>query len=447
MMLRSLLIVVLVAAWPLPSQAAGPKIVEVVSAGGIKAWLVEDHKLPLIAVRFAFAGGVETDPVDKQGLAVLTTNLLTQGAGPYDDQAFQEKLAALSIQMDISAGRDYTQGEVKCLSRAKDDAFRLLGLALTQPRFDREAFDQLRSRQQTALTAQLASPGWQGRVALYGALFGDHPYAYRSLGTGRSLQTLTPDDARQFVKDYMTKDRLSVAVVGAISPVELRVALDRVFGPLPAQGKPDGLAPVVWPDESRTTTVTREGTQTNLLLALPMPKREDPDWYAADIANHILGGGGFTARLMKAVRAQKGLTYGISTSLAPMRKTSMLSGAVSADNDKIAQALTLTKTVWQDFYDRGVTAEEVGAAQDYLTGSLPLALTSTDAIADVLLGMQTQKLGMDYLDRHAALYRAVTKEDVERAIKKWFDPTRLSYSMVGKPEGIAADETREMLKE
>jgi len=433
--------------FPAIAQAATPKVTEVTSRSGIKAWLVEDHTLPLISLRFAFRGGVEFDPADKQGLAVLATSLLTQGAGPYDDKAFQDRLSSRSIQMEIGASRDEISGEVKTLTREKKEAFRLLALALTRPRFDQEAFDRAVRQQLTAQKMQKAKADWQGRYALYRAVFGEHPYGYRSLGTPQSVAQITREEAKAFIHDHMAKDRLMVAVVGAITPKEVSDALDSTFGGLPAQGAVDTLAPVVWPKETASILVKREGTQTDIHFALPMLRRDDPDWYAAEIANYILGGGGFISRLMKQVRAQEGLTYGISTGLAPMDKGSMLAGSLSADNDKAGKAWAMVRDVWQGFYDGGVSEAEVQAAKDYLTGALPLSLTSTDALASVLLAMQQEKLGKDYLDTRKASLEAVTLADVQRVIVAWFDPAQLSVSFVGEPEAVSITETHNMILE
>ncbi|MFA6279506.1 MAG: pitrilysin family protein [Bdellovibrionales bacterium] len=433
--------------WGTPVQAANPDVVEVTSARGIKAWLVQDSKLPLINMRFSFRGGVETDPEDKQGLAVLTSGLLTQGAGAYDDGAFQEKLAAQSISMDIGATRDAIAGEVKTLSRHEGKAFRLLALALTQPRFDDGVFARARGQQETAVTMQLAKPSWQARYALYGQLFGDHPYVYRSLGTKASLERLTREDALAFVKKHLAQDNLLIAVVGDITLEALRQRLDQTFGALPAKADVPAIAPVAFSQKPATILTRREGTQTTIAFAAPMMPRDDPDWYAAQVANYILGGGGFSARLMKAVRAKEGLTYGISTGLAAMDKASLLAGGFDVDNAKAAEALALMQTVWQDFYELGVSAGEVAEAKAYLKGSAPLSLTSTDAIAEALLAMQQENLGIDYLDRYASLVDAVTRDDVVRVIKRWFDPAQLRFSFVGAPEGVTPDTTQDPIKE
>jgi zinc protease len=430
-----------------PVKAANPEIVEVTSAGGLKAWLVEDHKLPLVSMRFAFRGGVEQDRADQQGLAVLSASLLTQGAGPYDAAAFQERLAARSISMDVSATRDWIVGQAKTLSRTKQEAFRLLALALTKPKFEPRPFDRLRNQQIAAVKMQLSNPSWQARYALYGHIFPDHPYQQRSLGTAQSLGRLTRDDVAQFLAPRLAKDNLVIAVVGDIDRQELAEVLDEVFGALPVRADLTPVHDVLPPQRSKTIEIDREGKQTEVHFAGPMLSRKDKDWYAAEIANYILGGGGFISRLMKAVRAEEGLTYGISTGLAAMEYASVLSGSFSSENAQTGKALSLVQEVWQEFYEKGVTQEEVMAAQDYLIGSLAISLTSTDAIAQTLLAMQMEDLGRDYLDKRESFLWAVGQEDVNRVIRKWFDPRRVSYSLVGRPYGVNADEKRNLVTE
>jgi zinc protease len=429
------------------AQAVAPRVEEVTSPGGITAWLVRDSKLPLIALRFAFKGGVEQDPEDKQGLAMLTASLLTEGAGAYDADAFQQKLADQSIQLNITAGRDAITGEMKTLRATRAKAFSLLRLALLKPRFDAEAVERARGQQLTALRFGLGNPSWQARYALFSHLFAGHPYDRRSLGSTKTLQSLTRDDIRDFAARHFARDNLVVAVTGDIAPEELAKELDGLFGALPARAQLTPVAETVWPEKTETILIPREGTQTEMLFALPMPKRDDPDWYAAEIANYILGGGGFSSRLMHAVRDEKGLTYGINTSLAPMDHAALLVGKAATDNAKAGEAWNLAQQVWRGFYEQGASDDEINAAKDYLTGALPLEMTSTDAIASVLLDMQLQHLGRDYLDRRDALIRHVSAEDVRRVIKRWFDPARLNLAVVGEPEGIAPNVTQEQVRE
>jgi zinc protease len=423
-----------------PVRAA--EIQEVESRGGIKAWLIEDHKLPLVAMSFAFRGGVEQDPPAKQGLAQLTMSLLTEGAGPYDAAAFQQELAGHSISLGFGAGRDALEGRLKMLSADKDRGFELLHLALSKPHFDPEDLDRLKSIQLAALKGQLGSPDWQARYALFRHIFGNHPYGERRLGSIKTLSGLTREDVRDFAADHLARGNLVIAVAGDMTPHELAVTLDRVFGDLPLRVRQHGIGEVEWPRDTRTILVPREGTQTELLFALPGPKRDDSGWYAAEIANYILGGGGFSSRLMQDVRESRGLTYGITTTLVPMEHGGIIIGEASTDNPKTGEAWSTALATMRRFYDDGVTDKDIAGAKDYLTGSLPLLMTSTDQIAALLVQIQLDRLGIDYLERRNKLIRNVTADDVSDAIHRWFNPNKLSLGMAGSPQGVMPDVTQ-----
>ena len=428
-------------------SAHATNVEEVTSAKGVKAWLVEDHKLPLIAIHFAFRGGVEQDPADRQGLATLTTELLTEGAGPYDAAAFQQQLADHSVFMRFSAGRDALMGSIKTLREEKQTGFDLLHMALLQPRFDAAEIERARSRQLTRLRFQMGDPDWQGRYAMLSFVFAGHPYDQRSQGTLKTIAAITPDDIKNFSAAHFARDNLVIAVAGDIAPDELKTALDQIFGDLPEKASLNTVTEAAWPKNTPSILVSRDGTQTDILFAKAGPKRNDPDWYAADIANYILGSGGFSSRLMQEVRDKNGLTYGIDTGLAPMEHAAMIMGNAATDNGKTGKAWDITLNVWRKFFHEGPNTEEVKAAKDYLTGSLPLTMTSTDAIAEVLVNMQIEHLDRDFLDKRDSLIRDVTAGDLTRVIKKWFDPAELILVMVGKPEGVKPTLTQEQVRE
>lgn len=426
--------------------AQATEIKEVKSPGGITAWFVEDHKLPLIAMQFAFRGGIEQDAADKQGLAHLTMALLDEGAGPYDAAAYQQQLADHSVALKFEAGRDALQGSLKNLSEDKQVAFDLLHYALTQPRFDSTAIERQRNRQLISIRTLLGDPGWQARYALFRNIFGAHPYGERRLGSTQTLAGLTKTDIKNFATAHLAQNNLVISVAGDITPRELAPLLDHVFGDLPKQAKLAPLTDFTWPHNTAIISLPREGTQTELLFAMPGPKRADKDWYAAEIANYILGGGGFSSRLMQEVRDKKGLTYGIDTNLSAMQYGGLIVGQAATDNAKTGQAWDITLDTMRHFYDDGVTDKEVEGAKDYLTGALPLAMTSTDKIVGVLTDIQLEHLGRDYLDRRNDLLRQVTVSDVNQAIHRWFNPEGLVISMVGKPEGLMPTQTQDLTR-
>ncbi len=428
------------------AQAAAP-IQRVISPQGIEAWLIEDHTLPLISMSFSFRGGVEMDSQEKQGLATLMAGLLTQGAGPYDAKIFQDKLAASSIQLSFGAGRDEIGGALKTLRSTRGEAFSLLSLALTQPRFEKADFLRLRDQQRTSSRFRLSDPSWQSRYALFSYIFKGHPYQFRSLGSGATLSAIRLDDVSAFAKERLSQENLLISVVGAISKKELSRQLDAVFGNLPEKTGGPVLPLATWPFETKTICLERESAQTTLFFSGPMLLRQDPDWYAAAVANYILGGGGFESRLMQAVRERGGMSYGISTFLAPMDWASMIAGSVATDRAKAGETLALVKKVWHNFYEKGASVAEIEAAKAYLIGSWPLNMTSTDSMAATLLSMRQEKLGMDYREKREAFLQKVTQADVNRVIKKYFNPSRLSFAAVGGIENLSCDILQDEAKE
>ncbi len=420
---------------------------EVMSSKGIRAWLVQDHSTPILALQFAFRGGVEQDPVDKQGLSVLFADALTEGAAARDAKAYQQALAEHGLSFGLDAGRDAIAGSLYGLTAELPTAAELAHDALTAPRFDADAVSRLKQRQAGAIEARLADPEWQARRALYATVYAGHPYSYRSLGSAASLKHIDVEDLRGELKRRLARDNLLVSVVGDITPDALAELLDKIFGDLPEHAALNPIKDIAVPSQPTSQHLQQEGGQSYLLFVAPGIKRDDADWHAASLLNYILGGGGFESRLMEEVRNKRGLTYGIDTSLAAMRYSGLLVGEAKTANGKAGEAWDTTKQVWQNVYEHGVTEAELKAAQDYLVGSLATGFTSSGAIAGMLLSLQKDNLPKDYLDQRADLLRSVTVDDVARVAKRLLNPARLSLVAVGAPEGIKTDKEEEFVHE
>jgi zinc protease len=165
-------------------------------------------------------------------------------------------------------------------------------------------------------------------------------------------------------------------------------------------------------------------------------KRDDPDWYAALVVNEILGGGGFRGRLVKEIREKRGLAYGVSTGLVPYRHAGLILGSVATENARVADSIALIRKEWQRMRDEGPTEDELRDAKIYLIGSFPLGLDSTRRIAGVLVAMQRDGLGIDYLDHRAELISGVTLDQARAVARRLYDPARLSFAVVGDPTGL-----------
>ncbi|GAB4394274.1 MAG: pitrilysin family protein [Kiloniellaceae bacterium] len=422
-------------------QARAVEVQRVVSPGGIEAWLVEDHTNPIIALELAFRGGAALDPEGKAGLAYMVSTLIDEGAGPLDSQAFQGELDNLSISLRFSASLDSFSGSLETLTENRARAFELLRLALTEPRFDAEPVERIRSQIIARLSRESEDPQSIAGRTLRELMFGEHPYARPTNGTEASIAGLTVADLRGFVERRFGRDQLFVGVVGDITPEELGQALDETFGSLPAEAAPFALPQAEMENPGEVVVITKPIPQSVVALGHGGIGRDDPDYYAAYTVNYILGGGGFSSRLVEEVREKRGLAYSVYAYLAPLDHGTMLVGGTATQNARVGESLDLIRQEWARMAAEGPTAEELADAKRYLTGSFPLRFSSSDNIAGMLVGMQMEDLGIDYFEKRNGYVEAVTLEDAKRVAQRIYDPEALTVVVVGAPEGITA--TRE----
>jgi zinc protease len=422
----------------LARPAAAIDIQQVQSDSGVSAWLVEDHSNALIAVAVGFDGGSSDDPAGKEGLAELASGLLDEGAGDIDSAAFQQQLNDNGIDYSFDASRDSFTGSMRMLTDQRDLAFRLLHLSLTKPRFDSEPVERIRRQLLVEIDDRLSDPGTIGARAISRTLFKGHPYGRPGLGTIDSMRAITAADLHQFVTSHFTRDRLHLVVVGDITPAVLKPLLDSTFGDLPAKSN---LAPI--PEATITApggvmVVDRDIPQSIINFAQRGIKRDDPDFFAGYVANYILGGGGFSSRLMTEVREKRGFAYGIDTDLVTLDHAGVVWGEVQTVNKRAADTISIIRAEWQKMRDTGPTAAEVAAAKTYLLGSYPRLFTSTMGTASALLGIQIDKLGIDYIHRRQNEIAKITAADVARVAKRLLDPSQLLFAVVGRPGNVAA---------
>jgi zinc protease len=393
------------------------KIQEVHSPGGITAWLVEDYTVPIISMQFSFEGGTTQDPKGKEGLANLMTGLFDEGAGKLDSETFQNELDVAAADMGFSADRDRITGSIRMLTDHQDDAFKLLALAVNDPRFDKGPVDRIREQIVAGIKSSEKRPrkiaGRKWREALYGS----HPYSRPEEGTEESLASITPDDLRNLHKDIFARSNLKIAVVGAINAGKLAGVLDEVFGALPEKAD---LLPVTKADVKlgQIIDVKADQPQTSIQLAYPGVYRSDPRFFAAYLMNNILGGGDLGSQLSNELRNKRGLVYGVNSYLATNEYSSALGISTSTRSDRAAETLSVIRDVVAKMASEGPSEGALKSEKQYVLGSYAINnLGSSSDIASALLGMQQEHLGIDYIDRRQELIDGVTLDDVREIAK------------------------------
>jgi zinc protease len=408
----------------------------VVSPGGIEAWLVSDSTVPMIVVRAYWRGGAALEPADKLGVTAITTDLMTEGAGPYDAGAFKQRLEELNMSLDFSASADGVGMSMTTLSERREEAFEMARLALASPRFDAAPLERARRQALVGIRQRDTNPSYLAWLAMDQALYPAHPYARRT--SRESIQSIRRADLVARAAQLFARDRMQITLVGDIDAANAARLLDRTFASVPARA-PTGTPPDA-AFNAPTPLIVRPlpQPQSLILFAAPGIQDEDPDWVPLAVANYILGGGGFSARLMTEVRERRGLAYGVGTGPSVRDHVAIIRGSAQTENSKVAEAIAVIRAEMARLVRDGATRAEVDDAITYLTGSFPLDLDSNVKIANVLHAYQTAGRDIDYINRRNALIRAVTLEDVNRVARRLFAPENFTFVVVGQPEGLEA---------
>jgi zinc protease len=422
------------------APARAMTIERVVSPGGIEAWLVRDRTLPLIAVEFAFLGSADQDPPDKPGVANMATDLLDEGAGPFDAKAFHDRLERKAIELSFRAGRDYLRGTLRTLADNRDEAFDYLRLALSEPGFDPAAVERVRAQIISRLRRETLNPNDMASRSWWATAFPDHPYALPVNGTLESVPNITVEDLKSYTRRALGRDNVKIAVVGDIDAETTGKLIDRTFGALPAKAELKPVAPVVPQGLGRRVVIPLDVPQAVVNYGGPGIARSDPDFMAAYIVNHILGGGAFSSRLYVEVREKRGLAYGISDSLVWFKATALWLGHTATRADATGQTIEIIEREIRRLAEEGPSEAEFIKAKTYLKGAFALGLDTSNRIASQLVHMQVDNLGIDYIERRAALIDAVTLEDAKRVAKRLLDGGLL-VTVVGRPEGVGSTES------
>lgn len=418
----------------LPARAE-VDIVEVTSPGGITAWLVEEPSIPFVALDIRFKGGASLDAPGKRGAINLMTGLLEEGAADMDSRAFAVARDELAARFGYSASDDSLSISAEFLTDTADEALALLRASLLQPRFDPAAIERVRAQVLSGLESARTDPDDIASETFARLAFGDHPYGSETSGTIESVTALTRDDLLDAKDRVMAREHMYVAAVGDVDAETLGRWLDTLLGDLPATGAP--LPPRVdYTLPAGVTVVPFDTPQSVVVFAQDGIPRDAEEFFEAFLTMQVMGGGGFNSRLMEEVRVKRGLTYGIGAFLFPRDYSETIQGGFSSDNAKVAEAIEIIRAEWSRLKAEGLTEEEIARVKTYLTGAYPLRFDGNGRIASMLVGMQMEDLGLDYVNTRNDRVNAITEDQIAAFIDDVIDPEGLHFVVVGQPEGL-----------
>ncbi len=420
--------------------ASAMTIEKIVSPSGIEAWLVREQAIPLVTLNYAFHGGSSQDAADKAGAAHIAADLLDEGAGDLDSKTYHQRLEDRAIELGFRVGRDYFHGSLRTLNEHREEAFDLLRLALTAPRFDAEAVERVRGQELSGLRRDTTNPNELASRSWWQTAFPDHPYGRESKGTLESMPRIAADDMRDYVRRAFARNGLTVSIVGDVDAKTAGALIDRAFAGLPAKNDLKAIANATPRGLGRRIVINLDVPQAVVTFGGQGIARSDSDFMAGYIVNHILGGGGFSSRLYKEVREKRGLAYGVSDSLVWFRSAAVVIGGTATRADRTGDALAIIEHETKRMADEGPTADELAAAKSFLKGAYALALDSSGKIAAQLTQIQLDNLGLDYIQRRGAMIDAVSIADAKRVAKRLYGGGML-VTVAGRPVGLSSSGT------
>jgi zinc protease len=409
--------------------------IQVVEAAGFTAWLAEDHSVPVVSLAWGWDGGAALDPQGQEGTASLLSSLLTEGAGTLDALAFADAMRDEAIGIGFDGDRDGFDGSLRALLPALPRAVELARLAMTAPRFDAEAVARVRARAIAGARQALEGPRGRASRAFWAAAYPGHSAGRPANGTAESIAAITVDSMRDVMARQIHRGGLLVAASGAITAAQLADLLPALFGSLP-EGTPPALPALPAFTGFGTQVVPVAASQSTLIFGQQGIPVRDPDWEAAQVLLRVFSGGGFSSRLMHALREERGLTYGIYAGLDSLFGGSVLVGSAATANARVSEALGLLRAEWARMAEGGPTQAEMDDAISFLTGSQPLQFTDSRRIAGTLLAMRRNDRPLDWLEKRPERLRAVTRERAAQVARRLLAPDALSITIAGQPEGL-----------
>jgi zinc protease len=424
------------------AQAAIP-IAHWTQPTGAQVYLVESPAIPMVDVQIDFDAGGRRDPVDKPGLSNLMASGTAYGVraqaaqAALDENALSDAWADLGASFGGSAGADRLGFSLRSLTYPDllEKATVLAARQLGQPAFPDAPWLRDRPKLIASLKESETRPGTLASKAYARAVYGDHPYGAQM--SEEALMRISADDMRALHARALKACGAKVSIVGALSRAQADLLVTRLLAYLPAG--PCEVLPAV-PEVSALEAAREEriafaSAQAQMLLGQPGVKRNTPDFFALTVGNHILGGGGFTARLTEEVREKRGLSYSVYSAFAPGLHAGAFTIGLQTRPDQAQQALDLVRVVLAKFVAEGPSERELQAAKDNLIGGFALRLDSNRKLLDNVANIAWNNLPLDYLETWTQQVQKLTVADIRAAFARALQPEKMVTVLLGADEG------------
>jgi zinc protease len=408
---------------------------------GLTVLHVERHNLPLVMVTILVKAGSFDESEDRAGLAYLVSSVLTEGTESRTSSQISEEVEFIGAELGASAGKDYSAVTLSVLKKDVEKGFDLLSDVLLNPSFPEEEIQRKKELIKGSLKQDEEDPGFLASRAFLKEVYGDYPYGRLVRGSPETIDRVSREDILGFYSGYYRPNNSIFAVAGDLTPEELDSLLDGFFSGWKQGMVPERKTPALEPPGKKVVTIDRDVTQADIALGHLGVRRDNPDFYPLLVMNYILGGGGFSSRLMESIRDEMGLAYSVYSSFGSNREPGIFRVRVQTKNESAKTVIEEILRQMRRIRQEKVSEEELQDAKAYLVGSLPMRLDTMKAVAGFIARVEYHGLGTDFVERFTEYINAVTREDVQRVAEKYLHPEKYVLVIVAdlSEAGLGAD--------
>ncbi len=402
---------------------------------GLRVILAEQHAVPMVEARLWIPAGLVSEPDGREGLTNFTARLLTQGTEKRSAVEIAREVDQMGASLDAEAARDQLRVSLTSLARHRKRALELLAECVINSTFPDSEVERIRSRLLADLEQTAEDAGALAEIALWQVRFDGDPYGRRLQGTHSSLKAITASEIRDYHRKQLVPTGAVLTLVGDFNTKQVEKEVRKLFGGW--KGKPAvAPPPASMPAKVRVVLINKpELTQTQIRLGFPGLRIGDPEEPALITAATIVGGG-FTSRLMEAIRVQRSLSYSVNCRVVQGGRTGLLRVSTFTKAPTTRETVDVALEELKRFREEGPTAEELQRSINFLSGSVARSLQAPGDVANSLTNAAFYHLPEDYVVRRIERIRAVTVQDCRRITETYFAPTNMVMVLVGDSTAV-----------
>jgi zinc protease len=402
---------------------------------GVKVLFVESHDLPMVDVRVTFKAGSSRDG-DLYGISSLANGLLVEGTGDYSSEAIAQTFESVGAQLGHDSLRDMALVSLRSLSDPKmlDKTVDLFARVMAVPSFPEDAIERDRKSMLLGLAERKKDIASVVEDTFFNQVYKGHPYQHGPQGTEKTLKAITQQNLKDFHAKYYVGNNATMAIVGDLTLSQAKRYAQQMTAYLKSGQAAPAIPSIQPPQQQKVNTIKIpfKSTQTHIMQGMPILTRTDPDYFSLYVGNHILGGSGFSSRLMQEIRENRGLVYSVYSYFVPMESNGPFEMSLQTSTENVTQAAELLNSQLQDFIKNGPTEKELQHAKNNITGGFPLKIDSNKKIVEYLALIGFYDLPLDYLDKFNERVMAVTVDSIKQAFQHRVNPASMTRVIVGE---------------